>query len=85
MLEESVWYVHDLFTKTYMRNRRWWAEVGQPAYEKFWRDVETARRDGTYNEKPMFMDESSDDESVESVKDVWEGVTTSEEEKERIE
>jgi len=85
MLEESVWYVHDLFTKTYMRNRRWWAEVGQPAYEKFWRDVEIARRDGTYAEKAMFVDETSDDESIESVKDKWEGVTTSDEETTRTE
>ena len=82
LLEESVWYVHDLFTKTYARNRRWWAEVGQPAYEDFWRSVDIARREGTYKEKPVFV---SDDDmpptvpaSKEPSKDVWIGVTSDE-------
>jgi hypothetical protein len=73
ILEETVWYVYDFFTKTYVRNRRWWAEVGQPAYEQFWRDVEIARRDGTFGEKAVFVD-TSDDEADEQ----WEGVSSEE-------
>ena len=59
VLEETIWYVYDFFTKTVPRNRRWWSEVGQPAYEEFWRDVEVARLDGRYGEKAMFVEESS--------------------------
>jgi hypothetical protein len=61
VLEETVWYVYDYFTKTVPRNRRWWAEVGQPAYEEFWREVEAARLDGRYGEKAMFLSESDSD------------------------
>jgi hypothetical protein len=95
LLEESVWYVHDLFTKTYARNRRWWAEVGQPAYEDFWRGVDIARREGTYKEKPIFVTNSDEDVPLVTPKsgsgsgsgsgskalsnDVWIGVTSDEE------
>jgi len=74
-LEETVWYVHDYFTTTVIRNRRWWAEVGQPAYENFWAEVEAARVDGRYAEKAMFVDddmeevdegEDADDEAEET-------------------
>ena len=70
VLEETVWYVHDYFTTTVIRNRRWWAEVGQPAYENFWAEVEAARVDGRYAEKAMFVDdeeaEDADDEAEET-------------------
>jgi len=62
-IEESIWYVHDLFTKTVCRNRRWWAEVGYVAYVEFWRDVDTARKNGTYAEKALFLDSSSSSSS----------------------
>jgi len=58
VLEETVWYVYDYFTKTVLRNRRWWAEVGQPAYERFWVEVESARVDGRYAEKALFVSDS---------------------------
>jgi len=61
VLEETIWYVYDYFTKTVPRNRRWWAEVGQPAYERFWVEVEAARLDGRFGEKAMFVLESSSD------------------------
>ena len=67
VLEETVWYVYDLFTKTVPRNRRWWAEVGQPAYEEFWVEVEAARKDGRYGEKALFVLESDSDSDKEAV------------------
>lgn len=84
-IEESIWYVHDYFTKTVPRNRRWWAEVGYVAYVEFWRDVETARKNGTFAEKALFVDStttsdtSSGSESVEEPARAgmeWEGVTS---------
>jgi hypothetical protein len=66
ILERSVWRVGDWFTATVPRNRRWWAEVGQPAYEDFWRRVEEARASGwtkTKQSKLLIVD-SSDDEAV---------------------
>jgi hypothetical protein len=86
-IEESIWYVHDYFTKTVCRNRRWWAEVGYVAYVEFWRDVETARKNGTFDEKALFVDTSSESSSdtssgSESVEEParagmeWEGVTS---------
>jgi hypothetical protein len=65
VLETTIWYVYDLFTKTVPRNRRWWAEVGQPAYEEFWREVEAARLDGRYGEKALFVSESDSDSDKE--------------------
>ena len=67
VLEETVWYVYDYFTKTVPRNRRWWADVGQPAYEEFWRDVEAARKDGRYGEKAMFVSETDSDSDKETL------------------
>ena len=61
VLEQTVWYVYDYFTKTVPRNRRWWAEVGQPAYEAFWVDVEAARKDKRFGEKAMFLPDSDSD------------------------
>jgi YqaJ-like viral recombinase domain len=80
-IEESIWYVHDLFTKTVCRNRRWWADVGYPAYLEFWRDVDTARKNGTFAEKALFLDTSSSsdtcsgsDEEPAMKHDEWAGV-----------
>ena len=67
VLERSVWRVGDWFTTTVIRNRRWWTEVGQPAYEDFWRRVEEARASGwtkTKQSKLLIVD-SSDDEAAE--------------------
>ena len=61
IIEQSIWYVYDLFTKVVPRNRRWWAAVGYPSYIKFWQDVDKARLEGTYDEKPLFLDTSSSD------------------------
>ena len=76
VLEETVWYVYDLFTTTVIRNRRWWAEVGQPAYESFWVDVELARVDGRFGEKALFVSESESDSELPSqtVDEGWLGV-----------
>ena len=46
VLERSVWRVEDWWATTVPRNRRWWAEVGQPAYEEFWVAVGQARSAG---------------------------------------
>jgi len=65
VLEQTIWYVYDYFTTTVVRNRRWWAEVGQPAYEQFWRDVELARVDKRFGEKAMFVSEPDTDSDFE--------------------
>jgi hypothetical protein len=88
IIEQSIWYVYDLFTKVVLRNRRWWAAVGYPAYVKFWQDVDKARLDGTYDEKPLFLDTSESDEeegvplATPKITEVgWEGVSSEEESK----
>jgi hypothetical protein len=86
VIEQSIWYVYDLFTKVVPRNRRWWASVGYAAYVKFWQDVDKARLDGTYNEKPLFLD-TSDSEEVDTflatpkiTEGGWEGISSEESE-----
>jgi hypothetical protein len=54
-VETCVWWVEDWYTTTVMRNRRWWAAVGQPAYESFWRDVDAARTTGLYESAHGFV------------------------------
>ncbi len=49
VLERSIWRIEDWWTTTVPRNRRWWAEVGMPAYESFWEAVDLARTEGTYS------------------------------------
>jgi hypothetical protein len=53
--ETCIWWIEDWFTKTVLRNRRWWAAVGQPAYEAFWRDVDAARASGVYESEHGFV------------------------------
>jgi hypothetical protein len=60
ILERTQWYVKDWFTTTVMRNRRWWHEVGFPAYTKFWDDVDALRATGFTNRKPLFIDSGSE-------------------------
>jgi hypothetical protein len=59
ILERSVWKVEDYFTQTVPRNKRWWAEIGQPAYEDFWVRADAARSEGKY--KPKLLIESDSD------------------------
>lgn len=48
ILEHAIWRIQDWWTTTVPRNRRWWSEVGQPAYETFWEAVDAARASGKY-------------------------------------
>ena len=68
ILEEQYWYVRDYATQTVLRNKRWWTDLGKPAYEAFWYDVEEARADGRYKHKavPLFIDDATTAESVAS-------------------
>jgi hypothetical protein len=52
ILEHSVWRIADWWTTTVPRNRRWWTEVGRPAYETFWTAVDEARASGTVTKTP---------------------------------
>jgi hypothetical protein len=61
VLERSVWYVQDWWTTTVPRNRRWWSEIGQPAYEEFWRRVDKARATGTYKSQLLIVDSDEDE------------------------
>lgn len=60
VLERTQWYVKDWFNTTVMRNRRWWDEVGFPAYTKFWEEVDGLRAIGFTNRKPLFIDSGSE-------------------------
>jgi hypothetical protein len=62
VLETSYWWVKSHYHTTVLRNPRWWATVGQPAYETFWETVEAARADGRYAARPLFVDTDSDSE-----------------------
>jgi hypothetical protein len=61
VLERSVWRVKDAWTTTVPRNRRWWSEVGQPAYERFWVAVDDARATGRYAATCLVVDEEVED------------------------
>ena len=55
LVETCIWWVEDWYTTTVLRNRRWWAEKGQPAYEAFWRDVDNARTTGQFEAAHGFV------------------------------
>ena len=42
--EVCQWHILDRYQETVVRNRVWWKEVGHPAYELFWKDVEEERK-----------------------------------------
>jgi hypothetical protein len=74
VLESALWWVKNYNHVTVLRNRRWWAEVGQPAYETFWRTVQAARLDGRYSERraavPLFVsDDSAEEENDRASRD----------------
>lgn len=62
VLETVVWWVRDANHKTVLRNRRWWAAVGEPAYRAYWAEVDAARADGRYATvaKPLFVEMEED-------------------------
>lgn len=60
ILESCVWYVKDWFHTTVLRNRRWWEEVGQPAYKEFWEEADLARKTGRFKPVAMFVDSASE-------------------------
>jgi len=43
-VEVCPWHIIDMYSETVLRNRVWWKEVGFPAYEAFWVDVEEERK-----------------------------------------
>jgi hypothetical protein len=43
-LEVCQWHILDMHTETVLRNRIWWKEVGHPAYEAFWLEVDEERK-----------------------------------------
>jgi hypothetical protein len=43
-LEVCQWHIIDMYTETVLRNRIWWKEIGQPAYESFWVDADEERK-----------------------------------------
>jgi hypothetical protein len=74
VLESSMWWVKDWFATTVPRNRQWFADVGKPAYEAFWVDVEAARADGRYKPRLILAEEDSDEEKVDTKISAWIGV-----------
>ncbi len=59
LLEVQIWWVKAYTQTTVLRNKRWWSDVGQPAYEKLWADVEAARADGRYKPRADFVSDTS--------------------------
>jgi hypothetical protein len=82
ILEHSVWRIADWWTTTVPRNRRWWSEVGQPAYEAFWIAVDEARASGKYAtpiapaSKYLIADTSSEGSMSETEDSVKKPMTT---------
>lgn len=60
ILERSVWRVKDAWHTTVPRNREWWANVGQPAYEHFWEAVDAARSEGRFKSKLLLVESDED-------------------------
>jgi len=71
--EESVWYVQDWYNRTVWRNTRWWASVGQPAYEEFWENVALARANGRFKPTAEFVSDSESDCEPEPASGGWVG------------
>lgn len=69
VLERTQWYVKDWFATTVMRNRRWWNDVGFPAYTTFWNEVDALRATGFTNRKPLFIDSGSERSATSPVPD----------------
>lgn len=65
VLESALWWVKDYNIVTVLRNQRWWAAIGQPAYEEFWTRVKEARSDGRYVRvsRPLFVSDSESEAS----------------------
>jgi hypothetical protein len=61
VLERSVWRIQDWWTQTIPRNRRWWNEVGKPAYESFWKQVDHARFHGLHKSRGLLLIDSESD------------------------
>jgi hypothetical protein len=59
LLEVQIWWVKNYTQTTVLRNKRWWADVGQPAYERLWTDVEEARADGRFKPRADFVSDTS--------------------------
>lgn len=65
ILELQTWEVQDWQVITVARNKRWWANVGFPEYQRFLTDVYAARADPMYLipksfdtiPEPMFLDD----------------------------
>lgn len=74
ILERSVWRIADWWTTTVPRNQRWWAEVGQPAYEAFWVAVDEARISGIptapIGKTKCLIADSSSDGSLSEMEDI---------------
>ncbi len=71
--EESVWYVHDWNNRTVMRNTRWWADVGLPAYQEFWETVADARADGRFKPTAEFVSDSDSESDTNEPSSGWVG------------
>jgi hypothetical protein len=63
VLERSVWCIDDWYVTTVLRNRRWWNDMGKPAYEKFWAAVDQARSTGEFASRLLIEDSDSDSDS----------------------
>jgi hypothetical protein len=72
VLESALWWVKDYYTTTVLRNPRWWEDVGMPAYQTFWKEVMTARREDRYRyiPQPMFVNDSESDSETEETEEI---------------
>jgi len=56
-VEVCPWYILDMHTETVLRNRLWWKDVGKPAYEAFWVDVEEERKKPVKQVECLLLDD----------------------------
>jgi len=45
LLEDSIWWLIGWSPRTVLRNQSWWQQVGWPAAQQFWAEVESQRID----------------------------------------
>lgn len=65
MLDDVIWWLTGWFPRTVLRSHTWWSEVGWPAAELFWAQVESGRL--------LQPDEEAYDTKITHVKGGWIG------------
>jgi hypothetical protein len=61
LLEDSTWWLTGWFPRTVFRNRDWWENIGWPAAQSFWAEVESLRE---FNGLKTLAESTKDSDTV---------------------